>query len=96
MSSVATNLDGPIELVWPKSAFSSGRDWSKLSLGDVILPGTFIALALRYDYHRYSNSTQGARFGKPYFHATLTTYTIGLSVAMHWFNKAQAALLCLR
>jgi minor histocompatibility antigen H13 len=70
-----------------------------LGLGDVVIPGCFIALALRYDYHRYSKTTQKASFTKPYFYAALVSYIIGLvttMTVMHIFKSAQPALLYLR
>jgi len=63
-----------------------------LGLGDVVIPGIFIGLALRYDHHRIGR-------GKPYFYATLGGYTVGLITTMwvmHVFGKAQPALLYLR
>ena len=47
MVKVATTLDVPIKLLWPKSLiFSDSRGFTMLGLGDVVIPGTFIALAL--------------------------------------------------
>lgn len=66
-----------------------------LGLGDIVIPGTFIALALRYDYAR----SQSAKFTKPYFAVTLMAYVAGLvctMVVMHVFGRAQPALLYLR
>lgn len=71
-----------------------------LGLGDVVIPGTFIALALRFDYHRsVSLSRNSDSFAKPYFYASLTAYVVGLittMTVMHVFGKAQPALLYLR
>lgn len=74
-----------------------------LGLGDVVIPGTFIALALRYDHARFlksaSSSSSEGTFSKPYFCATLTAYAAGLvttMVVMHVFGKGQPALLYLR
>ncbi|THH08394.1 hypothetical protein EW146_g9008 [Bondarzewia mesenterica] len=98
MVKVATNLDVPIKLLWPKSvAFSTDRGFTMLGLGDVVIPGIFVALALRYDYDRYSRSS-GRSFTKPYFYATLAAYIAGLSTTMavmHIFRAAQPALLYL-
>ncbi|KAJ8514467.1 hypothetical protein ONZ45_g8024 [Pleurotus djamor] len=97
MVKVATSLDAPIKLLWPKSlAFSTARGFTMLGLGDIVIPGCFIALGLRYDYFR---STKGTRsFPKPYFYASLTAYALGLVTTMgvmHTFGKAQPALLYL-
>lgn len=48
MVTVATKLDIPIKLV-----FSGAGRFSMLGLGDIVLPGIFIALALRFDHWRY-------------------------------------------
>ncbi|KAF7428124.1 hypothetical protein PC9H_007343 [Pleurotus ostreatus] len=97
MVKVATSLDVPIKLLWPKSLeFATTRGFTMLGLGDIVIPGCFVALGLRYDYFR---STQGTRsFPKPYFHATLIAYAFGLiatMAVMHTFGKAQPALLYL-
>ena len=76
-----------------------------LGLGDIIVPGLFIALALRYDLYRYhaQNPTINYKrhmykFPKPYFYATFFAYIAGLILTMtimHIFKKAQPALLYL-
>ncbi|KAF7952574.1 uncharacterized protein EAE97_002071 [Botrytis byssoidea] len=48
MVTVATTLDVPIKLVFP--AGESGRG-SMLGLGDIVLPGILVALALRFDLY---------------------------------------------
>lgn len=101
MVEVATTLDIPIKLLWPKSMFfSTDRGNTLLGLGDIIIPGTFVSLALRYDYSRAcrADSSPTARFPKPYFYATLMAYTSGLvttMAVMHTFRVAQPALLYL-
>lgn len=103
MIRVATSLDAPIKLLWPKSlSVVSERGYTMLGLGDIVIPGTFIALALRYDLHNYlsaSERTPETKFRKPYFYAGLVAYTLGLiatTVVMHVFRAAQPALLYLR
>jgi minor histocompatibility antigen H13 len=97
MVKVATTLDVPIKLLWPKSLLFGGqRGYTMLGLGDVVIPGTFIGLALRYDHHRIK---AGSGKRKPYFYATLGAYALGLITTMwvmHVFGKAQPALLYLR
>jgi len=97
MVKVATSLDLPIKLLWPKSvAFSSERGFTMLGLGDVVIPGMFIALALRYDEARGEKTRTS--FSKVYFLVTLTAYVVGLvatMTVMHTFGKAQPALLYL-
>ncbi|EGO00270.1 hypothetical protein SERLA73DRAFT_180769 [Serpula lacrymans var. lacrymans S7.3] len=101
MVKVATTLDVPIKLLWPKSMeFSGARGFTMLGLGDVVIPGTFVALALRYDYDRSIRSSRNPQgsFSKPYFYAALSAYIVGLVTTMsvmHVFGKAQPALLYL-
>lgn len=80
-------------------------EFSMLGLGDIVVPGLFIALALRYDLYRYHYQNPGVsykrhmyRFPKPYFFATLAAYVAGLVLTMtvmHVFKAAQPALLYL-
>ncbi|KAH9911597.1 signal peptide peptidase-domain-containing protein [Fomitopsis serialis] len=99
MVAVATTLDVPIKILWPKSLiFSTERGFTMLGLGDIVVPGMFIALALRYDYHRSDKAVQGSSFSKPYFYAGLLAYVTGLMTTMgvmHFFGHAQPALLYL-
>ncbi|EPQ57049.1 hypothetical protein GLOTRDRAFT_73578 [Gloeophyllum trabeum ATCC 11539] len=103
MVKVATQLDVPIKLLWPKSAFpsfSTARGFTMLGLGDVVIPGTFVALALRYDHHRFvqGGGGEGGTFAKPYFRAAMGAYAAGLAAtmgAMHVWRAAQPALLYL-
>lgn len=101
MVSVATSLDLPMKILWPKSkTFSMENGSMMLGLGDIVVPGTFISLALRYDYFRYTKAQPPAgTFTKPYFIASLVAYVAGLAstmVIMHVFHSAQPALLYLR
>lgn len=101
MVKVATTLDVPIKLLWTKSlTFSTSRGFTMLGLGDIVVPGMFVALALRYDQHRASLQGKPAgSWSKPYFYAALTAYVAGLvttMTVMHVFHAAQPALLYLR
>jgi minor histocompatibility antigen H13 len=100
MVSVATSLDLPMKILWPKSAtFSTENGSMMLGLGDIVVPGIFISLALRYDYFRYTKTQPGRTFTKPYFIASLVAYVAGLAttmMVMHVFHAAQPALLYLR
>jgi len=99
MVSVATGLDVPIKLAWPKSTdFSSAAGFTILGLGDIVIPGAFVTLALRYDLARSSKRDWRTPFAKPYFIAILLAYTAGLGTTifvMHTFKAAQPALLYL-
>lgn len=111
MVSVARGFDGPIKIVWPKNFFmglvEKDAKWqmTMLGLGDIVIPGIFIALALRFDQHRYIQANPSKlitkrdfEFAKPYFQATLIAYIVGLAVTMgvmHFTKAAQPALLYL-
>ena len=100
MVSVATSLDLPMKILWPKSiAFSTVNGSMMLGLGDIVIPGTFVSLALRRDYFRYTKAQPVGTFSKPYFIASLVAYVAGLAttmLVMHVFHAAQPALLYLR
>jgi len=110
MVSVAKNLDGPIKILLPRSferdeETGKLKDLSLLGLGDIVIPGFFLALLLRFDAHRAAEKAgrQVAcqihdAFPKPYFHSALVAYVGGLGTTlfvMLRFNAAQPALLYL-
>jgi len=98
MVSVATSLDLPMKILWPKSTgFSLEHGSMMLGLGDIVVPGTFVSLALRYDHFRHTKA-QDKPFAKPYFIASVVAYVTGLATTMavmHVFHAAQPALLYL-
>ena len=160
MVTVATKLDIPIKLLFPRPA-APGADpmkpaLSMLGLGDVVLPGIMIGLALRFDLYLFylrkqtrqapvknlkengltevsikdikpteelmkaqwrtatggwgerlwlgsagissGGNEEGGAFPKPYFHASLFGYVLGMLCTlgvMHVFGHAQPALLYL-
>ena len=54
MVTVATSIDAPIKLLFPRpSADPEKYALAVLGLGDVVLPGIMIALALRFDFWRW-------------------------------------------
>ncbi|KAK5115125.1 hypothetical protein LTR62_001822 [Meristemomyces frigidus] len=62
MVTVAKNLDQPIKMVFPRPAdpasmmeggVSPERSYSMLGLGDIVLPGLMIGLALRFDLYMF-------------------------------------------
>ncbi|KAJ9699163.1 hypothetical protein PVL29_007988 [Vitis rotundifolia] len=86
MVSVAKSFDAPIKLLFPTA--DSARPFSMLGLGDIVIPGIFVALALRFDVSRGK--------GNQYFKSAFLGYTTGLVVTivvMNWFQAAQPALL---
>jgi minor histocompatibility antigen H13 len=100
MVTVAKSFDAPIKLLFPKSLFAEKYSFSMLGLGDIVIPGIFIALLLRYDIYRSKRNNKKNRFESPtpYFTTTIVSYTFGLILTifvMHTFQAAQPALLYL-
>lgn len=77
MVKVATTLELPIKLVWP-------RVGTMLGLGDVVVPGLFVAVGLR-EGHRMSGLLGGYVVG-------LMAAIVGVTVS----GRAQPALLYVR
>lgn len=57
MLTVAKSIDAPIKLLFPKDWSTTPPEFSLLGLGDIVLPGVFIAMCLRYDILRSINVT---------------------------------------
>ncbi|KAG5517399.1 hypothetical protein RHGRI_037967 [Rhododendron griersonianum] len=86
MVSVAKSFDAPIKLLFPTA--DSARPFSMLGLGDIVIPGIFVALALRFDVSRGKKSQ--------YFNSAFLGYAVGVVltiIVMNWFQAAQPALL---
>jgi minor histocompatibility antigen H13 len=109
MVTVAKNLDGPIKILLPRTlavdeVTGKLKDLSLLGLGDIVIPGFFLALLLRFDAHKAAAKASKKAmeihdsFPKPYFHSALVAYVAGLGLTlfiMMRFNAAQPALLYL-
>jgi minor histocompatibility antigen H13 len=94
MVTVAKSFDAPIKLLFPQTLADSRP--SMLGLGDIVIPGIFIALLLRFDLHRNKDKKSGAF--PIYFYINLLSYFLGLSTTvgvMYYFLHAQPALLYL-
>lgn len=94
MVTVAKSFEAPIKLVFPQDLLENGLDaknFAMLGLGDIVIPGIFIALLLRFDISQKKGS-------RVYFYASFLAYFLGLLmtiVVMHFFKHAQPALLYL-
>ncbi|KAI8065847.1 signal peptide peptidase-domain-containing protein [Gongronella butleri] len=108
MVTVAKGFDAPIKVIWPRDiiAFCQGNtdiSFAMLGLGDIVIPGIFVALCLRFDRHQSWNKSpsgdfRATSFSKPYFTACMIAYVLGLATTMgvmHFFKAAQPALLYL-
>jgi minor histocompatibility antigen H13 len=105
MVEVAKNLDGPIKLMFPKHIpVENSKDFNMIGLGDIVIPGIYVALMLRFDLMKYLKSNTGAVCvpfslkNCKYFISTLIGYTLGIIATlfvMYYFQAAQPALLYL-
>ncbi|KAK3844818.1 MAG: signal peptide peptidase-domain-containing protein [Linnemannia gamsii] len=106
MVSVAKNFDAPVKVIFPRLFFGlpagQAYQFAMLGLGDIVIPGVFVALCLRFDQHlagtKNPNLGRSTRFSKPYFTACFIAYALGLGTTiyvMHTFKAAQPALLYL-
>ncbi|KAA0707320.1 Minor histocompatibility antigen H13 [Triplophysa tibetana] len=94
MVTVAKSFEAPIKLVFPQDLLEKGldaRNFAMLGLGDIVIPGIFIALLLRFDVSLKKNT-------RTYFYTSFLAYIFGLGLTifvMHTFKHAQPALLYL-
>lgn len=99
MVSVAMNFDAPIKIVFPKDVGNTKLGFTLLGLGDIGIPGIFLALALRFDYYL---ATERARIGgtlpprpsspfpRPYFFSSFIAYIAGQSPFPHFENYTES------
>ncbi|KAM9648213.1 minor histocompatibility antigen H13 isoform X1 [Harpia harpyja] len=94
MVTVAKSFEAPIKLVFPQDLLEKGLEadnFAMLGLGDIVIPGIFIALLLRFDISLKKNT-------HTYFYTSFVAYIFGLGLTifiMHIFKHAQPALLYL-
>lgn len=94
MVTVAKSFEAPIKLVFPQDLLENwlhSSNFAMLGLGDIVIPGIFIALLLRFD--------ESLKRGKKlYFYSSFIAYFFGLVLTifiMSYFKHAQPALLYL-
>jgi len=91
MVAVAKGLNAPVKILFPKALGVKPMPFSMLGLGDIVIPGIFVALMLRFDHKQGFTSL-------PYFTTNFIAYVLGLVATvsvMHFFDAAQPALLYL-
>jgi len=99
MVKVATKFVAPVKILFPRDL--GALPPSMLGLGDIVMPGIFIAAMLRFDaFLQEGEYPKKAVIPKKsvYFFACLFSYFIGISTTvyvMYAFNHAQPALLYL-
>ncbi|CAF0734662.1 unnamed protein product [Adineta steineri] len=98
MITVAKSFDAPIKLLFPQDLIENGllaaNKFAMLGLGDIVVPGAFIALLLRYDMSRKRSGKKKA--STLYFNVSFIAYIIALVVTiliLQIFKHAQPALL---
>ncbi|KAJ1916882.1 hypothetical protein H4219_003537 [Mycoemilia scoparia] len=109
MVTVAKSFDAPIKVLFPKefTLTPAKNQLTLLGLGDIVVPGVFVALAYRYDRHVYLQSIGYDKtkslpavlngkhfrftFPTPYFSATFAAYTAGLATTMGVMHVFKAA-----
>uniref|UniRef100_A0A8V5H4L9 Uncharacterized protein n=1 Tax=Melopsittacus undulatus TaxID=13146 RepID=A0A8V5H4L9_MELUD len=88
MVTVAKSFEAPIKLVFPQDLLEKGLEadnFAMLGLGDIVIPGIFIALLLRFDISLKKNT-------HTYFYTSFVAYIFGLGLTifiMHIFKHAQ-------
>jgi len=104
MVTVAKSFDGPIKLLFPAvlPTLTEKGQFNLLGLGDIVIPGLFIALLLRFDAVRANvpraRNIEKSTFFAPYFLINAVCYALGLVATvgvMYFFKAAQPALLYL-
>ena len=70
MLTVAKNIDAPIKLQFPSDLSTTPPQYSILGLGDIVIPGIFMSLCLRFDVlkslnlHQLNSIIEGEKSGK--------------------------------
>merc|ERR1712142_1098541 len=103
MVTVAKSFEAPIKLVFPQDLLENGplaaNNFAMLGLGDIVIPGIFIALLLRFDLRSLkSTPAPSVQPAKIYFYTGFIAYISGLLLTifvMHVYKHAQPALLYL-
>jgi len=57
MLTVAKGIEAPIKLMFPKDFSKEKPEYSILGLGDIVIPGIFVSLCLRFDFLKTLNIT---------------------------------------
>jgi signal peptide peptidase-like 2B len=77
MATVATKIDLPMKFVCPYFKPNPFKGCSLIGLGDLVLPGTFIAFCYRWDKKNHSATSQSN-----YYLVSLIGYFLGLASCM--------------
>eukprot|EP00003_Mantamonas_plastica_P008422 TRINITY_DN1737_c0_g1_i3.p1 TRINITY_DN1737_c0_g1~~TRINITY_DN1737_c0_g1_i3.p1 ORF type:complete len:208 (+),score=83.57 TRINITY_DN1737_c0_g1_i3:217-840(+) len=107
MVTVATKFDAPIKLVFPKNMLIAGAEWKHtlLGLGDIVIPGMFIALMLKLDHELAKRKALAGKKGDDtkeqevkmtnfptyYFTWAMIGYTVGMTTTIVVMHWFKAA-----
>jgi len=87
MVTVAKSVDAPIKLLFPNDPYEDPIKFSMLGLGDIVIPGIFAALCVKYDINRVlEKSTKKlsvedvSKIRTPYFNWCMIAYSIGIAI----------------
>jgi len=100
-SQVQTNCTRVVSSITRPLENAIKGEYSLLGLGDIVIPGMFVAILLRFDAklaNIKSNTPELEDFPKWFFFSNIIAYALGLVCTvgvMYFFNAAQPALLYL-
>ena len=97
MVTVAKNLNAPIKILFPIDLLSVPPKLSLLGLGDIVIPGIFVAICLKYDVDKFLERKE-EKLRTPYFNWCMVGYALGIVatyIAMLLMEQGQPALLFL-
>lgn len=99
---VATNFEAPVKVAFPRDFLTNGifsKDVGILGLGDIVIPGIFLAILLRFDvkyvlvyWSDFSSDRLNRNGSRFYFWTGYVAYIIGLLLTfifMYTFRHAQ-------
>jgi minor histocompatibility antigen H13 len=92
MVTVAKSLDIPIKLLFPRPSATMDQDipvqeYAMLGLGDIVLPGLLIALALRYDLYLHYLRLQTKQTSTPADEKESIVKAPYASPSKHWSSR---------
>jgi minor histocompatibility antigen H13 len=99
MVTVAKNVDLPLKLQLPYLNKIGELEFSMLGLGDIIVPGWFLALCFKYDIDNYivARRKRGlSQFGMKMYNVGFSAYVLALGLtmlALYVFEHPQPALV---
>jgi minor histocompatibility antigen H13 len=86
MTTVAKSFEAPVKVLSPEG----NNDFLLLGLGDIVIPGIFIALMLRFD--RHLSKLKSTRLKRTYFNTSFVAYIFSLVCCigiLHFFKHGQ-------